>query len=74
VKEKVRERERVTCVDNVTVSSDVVEGLRTVLFDPERSLATVGRVTGGNDGFSLIGDVNFHRMGLFRHRYYALAY
>jgi hypothetical protein len=55
------------------VSSDVVEGLRTVLFDPERSLATVGRVTGGNDGFSLIGDVNFHRMGLFRHRYYALT-
>ncbi|KAJ1388125.1 hypothetical protein SESBI_39390 [Sesbania bispinosa] len=49
-----RGRETLTSIDNVTVSSDVVEGLRTVLFDPRKCLGAAGRVTSDEDTFALI--------------------
>ena len=55
------------------MSSDVVEGLRAVFFDPRNGLAGGGRVSGEDDTFALVRTggvsvvVDVHGMGRLRH-------
>ena len=49
------EQENLTGVNNVTVSSDVVEGLRAVLLDPRSGLAVAGKVASDEDALALVG-------------------
>lgn len=67
--------ERVTSIDDVTVSGDVVEGLRTVFLNPRNGLGDGGSIAGDDDAFALVrprGEsvviaVDVHRMSRFRH-------